>query len=77
MSAGSLNVPPAPGMIASLVSGNPTVAVDARTRKLVQSASSSPPPNAVELMAEIVGMGRVDRRVNVPLRFLRKAATLR
>lgn len=76
MRAGRRKVPPAPGMIARRVSGRPTVAVDARTRKLVQRASSRPPPKAVELMAEMVGMGRVERRVKVARRDLRKAATL-
>jgi len=63
-------------MMAKRVSGRPTVAVEAKTRKLVHSPSSSPPPKAVLLMAEMVGMGRVERRVKVLRSFLRKSLTL-
>lgn len=62
--------------MASRVSGRPTDAVEAMTRKLVQSASSRPPPNAVLLMAEIVGTGRVERRVKVARRVFRKSRVL-
>ena len=46
------------------------------TRKLVQRLSSRPPPKAVLLMAEMVGMGRVERRVKVERSWMRKSATL-
>jgi hypothetical protein len=52
------------------------VADEARTRKSVHRASSRPPPKAELATAEIVGMGRVERRVKVLLSFVRKAATL-
>jgi len=42
----------------------------------VQSASSRPPPRAVEEMALIVGMGRAERAVKVARRFERKAVVL-
>lgn len=58
--------------MASRVSGNPTVAVEAKMRKVVARASSSPPPRAREEMALMVGMGRVDRVVRVERRVERK-----
>ena len=58
------------------VSGRPTIAVDAKTRRCVQRASSRPPPRAREETAEMVGIGRAERAVNVALRFARKAAVL-
>lgn len=76
ISAGSLWVPPAPGMMASLVSGRPTVADDANTRKVVHSPSSSPPPRAVEAIAEMVGMGKLASSVNVDRRSLRNCFVL-
>lgn len=63
-------------MMARRVSGRPTTAVEARTRKLVQRANSRPPPKAVLLMAEMVGMGRVERRVKVFRSLERNWATL-
>lgn len=69
-------MPPAPGMMASLVSGNATVAVELKTRKLVLRASSRPPPNALLDIAEMDGIGSWDRRVNVPRSFARNTATL-
>lgn len=69
--AGRRYVPPAPGMMARRVSGSPTVAVEAKTRKLVASASSRPPPKAVLEIAEMVGIWRVERRVSVALREVR------
>lgn len=63
--AGSLYVPPAPGMAASFTSGTPTTAVEAKTRNVVQRASSNPPPIAREETALMVGMGRFDRSVKV------------
>ena len=67
---------PAPGMMARRVSGRATVAVEANTRKLVQRPSSRPPPKAVLPMAEMVGIGRVDRRVKVLLSLVKNWATL-
>lgn len=77
ISAGRRNVPPAPGIMPRRVSGRPTVAVDARTRKCVERASSRPPPRAIEDMALIVGMGRFEIFVNVPRRFARNSEVLR
>lgn len=74
MRAGSRYVPPAPGMIASRVSGSATVVVDAKTRRCVVRASSRPPPNAGAARADMVGMGRVDMEVKVPRREARKLA---
>ena len=62
--------------MARRVSGRPTAAVEANTRKLVQRPSSRPPPKAVLLMAEMVGIGRVDRRVKVLLSLVKNWATL-
>lgn len=76
ISAGRRWVPPAPGRIARRVSGRPTVAVEARTRKCVDRASSRPPPRATEEMAEMVGMGSAERVVNVSRRLARKSAVL-
>ncbi len=69
-------MPPAPGMMARRVSGRPTAALDENTRKCVARASSSPPPRAIDEMAEIVGMGRAERDVRVSRRLDRKAAVL-
>jgi len=74
--AGRRNVPPAPGIMASLVSGSATVDVEPKTRKVVVRASSRPPPNATEEMAEIVGMGRRERRVKVSRRSVRNCFVL-
>jgi hypothetical protein len=63
-------------MMARRVSGRATVAVEANTRKFVQRPSSRPPPNAVLPMAEMVGIGSVDRRVKVLLSFVKNWATL-
>jgi len=62
--------------MARRVSGRATTAVDARTRKSVQRASSRPPPKAELATAEMVGIGRVERRVKVWRSFVRKKATL-
>lgn len=67
---------PAPGIMARRVSGKATTAVEARTRKSVHNASSRPPPKAELATAEMVGIGRVERRVKVLRSFERKAATL-
>ena len=69
-------MPPAPGMIARRVSGRPTTAVEAKRRKVDASASSRPPPSAIDEMAEIVGMGRVERRWNAVRREWRKSFVL-
>lgn len=50
--------------------------MEANTRKLVQRASSKPPPKAVLPMAEMVGIGRVERRVKVLRSLARNSATL-
>lgn len=63
-------------MIASFVSGRPTVLFDPKTRKCVQRASSRPPPSAVEERAETVGTWRAARSRNVPLNFAKNAFVL-
>ena len=69
-------MPPAPGMMPRRVSGRPTVALELRTRKCVERASSRPPPRATEEIAEMVGMGRLDSDVKVLRRFVRNSAVL-
>lgn len=59
-------------MMARRVSGRPTEAVEAKTRKVVARASSSPPPRAREETALMVGMGRAERAVRVVRRVRRK-----
>jgi len=76
MSEGSRYVPPAPGRIARRVSGSATVAVLAKTRMCVVSASSNPPPKASEDRAVIVGTGSVEMRVKVLRRLVRKFEVL-
>jgi Cft2 family RNA processing exonuclease len=63
-------------MMARRVSGRATVAVEASTRKFVQRPNSRPPPKAVLPMAEMVGIGSVDRRVKVLLSLVKNWATL-
>jgi len=63
-------------MIPRRVSGSPTWAVEAKTRRCVQSANSRPPPRAREETALIVGMGREESSANVLLRLSRKLAVL-
>jgi len=48
-------VPPAPGMIASDVSGKPRVEVEVATLKSQAKANSRPPPKANPSMRAIVG----------------------
>lgn len=74
--AGRRWVPPAPGMMPRRVSGRPTSALEERTRKWVDRASSRPPPRAREEMAEMVGMGRAEREARVVRRVRRNAAVL-
>lgn len=62
--------------MARRVSGSATTAVEEKTRKLVQRPSSRPPPKAVLEMAEMVGMGRVERRVKVLRSESRKSRVL-
>lgn len=69
-------MPPAPGMIASLVSGSATVVVEPNTRMCVVRASSRPPPNAGAARADIVGIGRFWIEVRVPRREVRKLEVL-
>lgn len=61
-------------MMPNLVSGRPTCACEPKTRKSVARASSSPPPSASPLMAEIVGIGRAEMSRSAPRRFARNAA---
>ena len=63
-------------MMPSLVSGRPTMALEESTRKWVARASSSPPPRAMEEIADIVGIGRAEREVKVLRRLKRNAAVL-
>jgi hypothetical protein len=76
MSAGRRYVPPAPGMMASRVSGRATVVVDANTRRCVVRASSRPPPNAGAASADIVGICNCEMEVKVPRSVVRKFAVL-
>jgi hypothetical protein len=52
------------------------MAVDPKTRKLVHSASSRPPPKAELEIAEMVGTGRVERLVKTERREVRKDLVL-
>ena len=52
------------------------MAVGANTRRVVARASSRPPPRATEAMAEMVGMGRVERVWRVVRREERKSLVL-
>ena len=62
--AGRRYVPPAPGMMARFaVSGRARTASAAKTRKVVERASSRPPPKAEEEIALMVGMGRFEMEV--------------
>jgi len=70
-------VPPAPGTIPRRVSGSATLAVDAKTRRLVVSASSRPPPKAREESAVMVGIGRWESEVKVLRREKRKSVVLK
>lgn len=63
-------------MIANLVSGRPTIEFELKTLSVVQSPSSSPPPSAVDDMAEMVGMGRLASSVKVDRKRLKKLLTL-
>lgn len=70
-------MPPAPGMIASRVSGRPTIAVALKIRNVVQRASSRPPPRATEERDVSVGIGRAEIRVSVERRVVRNWFVLR
>ena len=63
-------------MIPRRVSGKPTMAREVKTRRVVERASSRPPPRAMEETAEMVGMGRVERVVRVWRREERKEFVL-
>lgn len=76
MRAGRRWVPPAPGMMPRRVSGSPTAALEVRTRRWVERASSRPPPRAREEMAEMVGTGRLERAERVPRRLERNSSVL-
>lgn len=69
-------MPPPPGIMARRVSGRPSLAVEAATRKVVVRASSRPPPRAEPLMAEMVGMGSEASWVKVARRLLRNSRVL-
>ena len=69
-------MPPAPGMMASRVSGRATRAEEVKIRRWVERASSRPPPKARDEMALIVGMGRLETEVRVLRRVNRKAEVL-
>ena len=64
-------MPPAPGMIASRVSGRPTSALALKTRNVVERASSRPPPRATEETDVSVGIGRAEMRFSVERREVR------
>ena len=49
-------VPPAPGMMPSLISGWPSIASSAAIRMSAHSASSQPPPSAYPLIAATTGL---------------------
>jgi len=76
MSAGRRYVPPAPGMMASRVSGSATTALEPKTRRCVVRASSRPPPNAGAARAAMVGIRSREREAKVARREARKAAVL-
>jgi len=63
-------------MIPNLVSGSASVAVDAKTRRSVASASSRPPPSASDETAAMVGTGRVSMAWRVERRVVRKVLVL-
>lgn len=50
--------------------------VEAKTRRCVVRASSSPPPNAGAASADIVGIGSCDIEVRVPRKDVRKFSVL-
>lgn len=52
------------------------MALELRTRKCVDSASSRPPPSAMDEIAEMVGTGREERLARVVRRLRRNAAVL-
>jgi hypothetical protein len=55
---GNLWVPPAPGMIAKLVSTNPKLACVKTMRMSVARAISNPQPKAAPYISDIVGIGK-------------------
>lgn len=69
-------MPPAPGMMPRRVSGRAKRAVGAARRKVVDRASSSPPPSAREDIPAMVGMGSVERVVRRLRRVVRKWVVL-
>lgn len=58
-------MPPAAGMMPRPVSGRATEALEEKTRNEVARASSKPLPRAQELIAVIVGIGRLARALKV------------
>lgn len=69
-------VPPAPGMMARRVSGRPTEAAAENTRRVHASASSRPPPRAIEETAAMDGMERDERARKVRRRSARNRFVL-
>jgi hypothetical protein len=69
-------VPPAPGRMARRVSGRPTTAVEAKTRRWVHRASSRPPPRAGAASAAMVGIGRAASAAKVERRVVRNCVVL-
>lgn len=63
-------------MIPNFVSGSPTEAVAATTRRSVARASSNPPPRATDATAEMVGTGSVSMAWKVERSVVRKALVL-
>jgi hypothetical protein len=63
-------------MIAKRVSGRPTVLDEPKTRRWVHSASSRPPPRAIEDIEEMVGISSWARLVKVLRSLSRKSSTL-
>lgn len=64
-------------MIASRVSGRATSAEDAKIRRCVVRASSSPPPSARDDKAVMVGIGRAAIVEKVERRVFRNCSVLR
>lgn len=69
-------MPPAPGIMASLVSGRPTTLDEPKTRRWVHRASSRPPPRAMEEIEEMVGICKAARSRNVARSLVRNSFVL-
>ena len=75
ISLGNLYVPPAPGIIASPVSGRPIYVVAVAILISEHMLSSQPPPKANPSITEIVGQAIFSKLMNVVHIFLLKATT--